>query len=134
MNNNLCFPCTGDNCISCYNSSTCTGCNYPLVLTPDLKCSSVCPAGYYSSNQVCYKCSPDCLTCTNGSSCTGCPTGLTLTNGECKVPNPNCLYTNTNNCNQCDANCYNCTSTKSCSQCSPPYYLISSLTCVQTCP
>lgn len=97
--NNLCFPCTGGNCLSCYNSTSCTSCNYPLVLTPDLKCSSVCPVGYYSLNQVCYKCSPDCSTCTNASSCTSCPTGFTLTNGECKVPNPNCLYSNTNNCN-----------------------------------
>ncbi len=100
-----------------------------------------CPADYYNSNGVCYKCPVGCSSCSSGKNCTTCDTGLSLfsnsthrtcecANGKYGVPN---YSTDTLTCLNCNSNCQSCNYTATnCTSCATPNFLYSG-TCVSNC-
>lgn len=134
-----------DNCISpcasCSNYSYCLTCIIGSSLYLGI-CSTNCPSGYYSYNQICTICSSPCSTCSNSATnCTSCLTNLVvqlyLSNNFCVQANgcPDGTYANStfNNCSFCNSPCNNCANLSFCLSCVTGNYLYNGI-CSSSCP
>ncbi|EAS02680.2 transmembrane protein, putative (macronuclear) [Tetrahymena thermophila SB210] len=140
--NNKCTSCSSlyANCTQC-NSSQCTACNAPYVLTPS-GCQ-LCPSDstYISSNSSCSKCNSlikNCLSCSSTTTCTACytqPFKLSSDGSSCNCPDGNYLVpasqSGTNDqcipCINFDQNCVKCSGNNLCTLCANTYFYDSSL-------
>ncbi|KAL4470382.1 hypothetical protein ABPG74_011993 [Tetrahymena malaccensis] len=156
LNNGSCSKCDSS-CKDCLGSATsCTLCNYPLVLDKG-SCKSTCSQGEYVDNTyTCQQCNSECGSCFGQSyNCTSCtnknqfidlisPTipGKYTCKNSCN--NPITAYRDANNyCQPCSPNCYQCSgSANNCVSCLGNQFLQSSVDannnpiqiCTQNCP
>ena len=141
-----CINCTSI-CLSCLNSSYCTGCDIGYYLYQG-QCLTSCPPGTYLSNSSCISCPSGCYSCNSSANCTSCDSALSLLDisslGSCVSTCPSGYYSallissiflNTNyyECLPCSSPCVTCSvDSTSCTSCVAGYSL-SGTNCLTTC-
>ena len=112
--------------------STCTSCNAKLYLH-NSTCVSICPDGYYASNNQCVACVGQCATCSSATLCLSCKSASWLYNTTCPSQCPSGYFSaigafNERKCLQCDTTkCLTCvTNATTCLSCNSPLVLSNS--------
>ncbi|XP_041644401.1 extracellular matrix protein FRAS1 [Cheilinus undulatus] len=131
-------PCHTD-CLSCTGSPDhCESCRDRKAVLHHGRCLSVCPAGFFTSGQVCEACPPSCLSCSNSGRCESCDpwTLLSPDASQCVSTCPSGSYPHGNTrCHYCHAACSECSgpTQHECMACSNPAALLKDGRCVSHC-
>jgi hypothetical protein len=139
--NGKCEKCLVSDCKSCnpVDLNECFICEENMYLSPESKCVSDCPQGYYADKDSgkCVECSGEhCATCPDGEKCTKCEDGYVIQNGVCKLTCDSHYVERHGECVECtDKNCAVCDNMNldTCKRCEKPFALINNK-CVSSCP
>ncbi|CAG9319790.1 unnamed protein product [Blepharisma stoltei] len=107
----LCQPCM-ENCLTCFDASSCTQCKSGYYYDGFSCLISSCPNGTYIENNTCTDCIAPCATCYNSSFCYSCinPEIMVLnpTSGVCSCPSGQFYDANSQECSSCKSPCSTC--------------------------